>query len=954
MASTINDASAQRRFYLCQAPRPDVWDDLAPTILKRLGKKNAIQTLEQSIELSSQRNPFIRKQGPGRKTTTEHAINFYEYLLEQAKEMDDWEEESEEEEVEVEPVEDSTQPTTEEKPSNASPIPKPPPTSKVEKPSTSENCVSLNTAEFSAQYNDICDICKGGGDLLLCRTCNLSFHMHCVRPVLENPPPQNWRCSYCILSTEPKHSKSRKAAAAAVRIMARLRNQHKRCQHQSEKDDEEESADRKEISVDEEDEKKELSTPITENKSSNEGDEGKSADNIIPETVTTSNTKKELDENDESEETPSSRSKRTRKQPTLYDPQVGPAGKWQTDELVLWKTRQGQEEDEESNEIESGDVGKADEGDSDGLNAVQASQKRRAEGQVCGFCGDDPDIGVCCFCACRVCFGKHHANQLLLCSRCEDEYHMFCLDPKLQRVPSNKWLCPVCDKNSSETRASRATISPQGPESASPGASTRSKISTTSRGRPIRSKSAHVEFVSDSKRPARSIEVSTTHAKKRSLSASPTERPRKRRGRKPVGSSLSPDQQPRSKGGRFASTTGDLSMKRKRGRPPSKGRDQRPRSPSVEDESDCISVVGETETEEDEESIQEEDEPSRNRRKTEQESDPVITSRSGRTVKRSNFHDEISEKDQHLRVVNPDRRGPGRPPNSSRTSKPFSRPVGRPTNRPGPGRPPNKKNAPKSAPKHVPVATRTSDVPDDDDNGNGNVDDMEKQENRSTAWSGEDAEEDSIPIDESLQAAIPNIPGLRPMEIGTPDTLIPTELSKHTSQQQAATKVEKTSAVDVMSGKTKENADTAPHTETSNADTNKLPRRKPGARECMQISRRFGTDVIDTRYMDILMDYCNRGKVEHLIRMRERLDDHARFLELQLAGLEAAIVQRTTGPPMKPVEIPAMMKVAPPAQSISPSKAPASKSTEPVKKPGDTELNSTPAQKPKIEQDIRK
>jgi len=72
----------------------------------------------------------------------------------------------------------------------------------------------------------------------------------------------------------------------------------------------------------------------------------------------------------------------------------------------------------------------------------------------------------------------------------------------------------------------------------------------------------------------------------------------------------------------------------------------------------------------------------------------------------------------------------------------------------------------------------------------------------------------------------------------------------------------------------------------------KVPRRKPGARECMQISRRFGVNVIPQKYMDILLDYCTRGKVEHLIRMRERLDDHSRMLEAQLAGLEALVKEK--------------------------------------------------------------
>jgi hypothetical protein len=42
-----------------------------------------------------------------------------------------------------------------------------------------------------------------------------------------------------------------------------------------------------------------------------------------------------------------------------------------------------------------------------------------------------------------------------------------------------------------------------------------------------------------------------------------------------------------------------------------------------------------------------------------------------------------------------------------------------------------------------------------------------------------------------------------------------------------------------------------------------------------------------------LQDYCTRGKVEHLIRMRERLDEHARFLEAQLAGLEMMIEEKS-------------------------------------------------------------
>jgi hypothetical protein len=75
----------------------------------------------------------------------------------------------------------------------------------------------------------------------------------------------------------------------------------------------------------------------------------------------------------------------------------------------------------------------------------------------------------------------------------------------------------------------------------------------------------------------------------------------------------------------------------------------------------------------------------------------------------------------------------------------------------------------------------------------------------------------------------------------------------------------------------------------------RTPRRKPGARECMQMSRRFGAQVIPEQSMEILVDYCKRGKCEHLIRMRERLDEHCRFLEAQLAGLEALALEQSAG-----------------------------------------------------------
>jgi len=76
------------------------------------------------------------------------------------------------------------------------------------------------------------------------------------------------------------------------------------------------------------------------------------------------------------------------------------------------------------------------------------------------------------------------------------------------------------------------------------------------------------------------------------------------------------------------------------------------------------------------------------------------------------------------------------------------------------------------------------------------------------------------------------------------------------------------------------------------ASGKKEGRRKPGARECMQLTKKFDDTPIDEQSFDVLMDYSKRGKVDHLIRMRERLDDHSRFLEAQLAGLEALVKEK--------------------------------------------------------------
>ncbi|GAX79263.1 hypothetical protein CEUSTIGMA_g6703.t1 [Chlamydomonas eustigma] len=47
---------------------------------------------------------------------------------------------------------------------------------------------------------------------------------------------------------------------------------------------------------------------------------------------------------------------------------------------------------------------------------------------------------------CRVCWRNEDTGRLLLCDNCDDEFHMYCLEPPLLQVPEGSWYCPTCVK----------------------------------------------------------------------------------------------------------------------------------------------------------------------------------------------------------------------------------------------------------------------------------------------------------------------------------------------------------------------------------------------------------------------------------------------------------------------------------------------------------------------------
>ena len=46
--------------------------------------------------------------------------------------------------------------------------------------------------------------------------------------------------------------------------------------------------------------------------------------------------------------------------------------------------------------------------------------------------------------ACKICLTTDNPDDILLCDRCDGEYHMSCLEPPLAHVPTGDWFCPRC------------------------------------------------------------------------------------------------------------------------------------------------------------------------------------------------------------------------------------------------------------------------------------------------------------------------------------------------------------------------------------------------------------------------------------------------------------------------------------------------------------------------------
>lgn len=385
----------------------------------------------------------------------------------------------------------------------------------------------------------------------------------------------------------------------------------------------------------------------------------------------------------------------------------------------------------------------------------------------CSACLDIPKMKLCCYCACRLCFNKFGKEQTILCDKCDQEYHTFCLG--LDRIPDEEWECPACieDEKKKKLAAQRKLereTKKRLEEEKKKDEETKKAVAIAKRKQAYKERKEQEEErkrVSSEKRKAayekRKAKEAEMRAQGIAVGKIKTPTPativtRKRGpGRPPKAETLArlqaqlllQQQQQAS----VAPVAGQP-VKRGRGRPRKDGSAPIPRKLPAQSEISMSNLYTDT---------------------TDMN---VERSRSGRKIQRTVFHDELQGGGLMKR---------------SRTDE------------------------------HGGIA-------------------------------GDSASSRRI-----------------------------AQASMYVAERSAAAAAK--SAIAAGGGRTP-------------GSSRKEPRRKPGARECMQMSRKFGTGVLEQKYFDVLMDYSKRGKVDHLIRMRERMDEHSRFLESQLAGLEALVKEK--------------------------------------------------------------
>ena len=87
------------------------------------------------------------------------------------------------------------------------------------------------------EHHDSCWVCEKGGNLLCCDTCNLSYHLKCVK--LRSVPRGSWSCPVCLDDDyAKKEEEEEEEETSSISMVVEERKTTKLQERQQEDDDE--------------------------------------------------------------------------------------------------------------------------------------------------------------------------------------------------------------------------------------------------------------------------------------------------------------------------------------------------------------------------------------------------------------------------------------------------------------------------------------------------------------------------------------------------------------------------------------------------------------------------------------------------------------------------------------------------------------------------------------------
>ncbi|KAL6735240.1 hypothetical protein Aduo_005699 [Ancylostoma duodenale] len=67
----------------------------------------------------------------------------------------------------------------------------------LEKAQASRRAKKAKGEDAEIEHQDYCEVCRQGGEIILCDTCPRAYHVVCVDPEMEQAPEGEWSCPYC-------------------------------------------------------------------------------------------------------------------------------------------------------------------------------------------------------------------------------------------------------------------------------------------------------------------------------------------------------------------------------------------------------------------------------------------------------------------------------------------------------------------------------------------------------------------------------------------------------------------------------------------------------------------------------------------------------------------------------------------------------------------------------------